>query len=348
LVAGTVYTNAQPNITSVGTLTALSVTGNISSGNASLGNAASATYFIGDGSLLTNLSIASASVANANYAAYAGNITTAAQPNITSTGTLVNLAVSGNVAFSGANVTLGTVANLHVAGGTADYVLKTDGSGNLSWVAQTPSAVVTVDNFTGNGVATAYTLSVTPSSVNNVLVNINGATQLREAYSVSGTTLTFSSAPPNTSKIEITTFGLTAGGAGGGGASALNDLTDVTITTPSTNQVVKYNGSSWVNATIPGVSYIDVVANYSLAAGTKYIVNTSSANLTLTLPSSGTLGDEISILDGTGNASTHAITVARNGGNIQGLASDMTVSTDRAAFTLVYYNSTQGWILTNV
>jgi len=181
-----------------------------------------------------------------------------------------------------------------------------------------------------------------------VLVNINGATQLREAYSVSGTTLTFSSAPPNTSKIEITTFGLTAGGGGGGGASTLNDLTDVTITSPSTNQVVKYNGSSWVNATIPGVSYVDVVANYSLVAGTKYIVNTSSANLTLTLPSSGTLGEEISIIDGTGNASTHAITVARNGGNIQGLASDMTVSTDRAAFTLVYYNSTQGWILTNV
>jgi hypothetical protein len=68
----------------------------------------------------------------------------------------------------------------------------------------------------------------------------------------------------------------------------------------------------------------------------------------MTLPSSGTLGDEISIIDGTGNASTRAITVARNGGKIQGDASDMVVTTDRAAFTLAYYNSTQGWLLTNV
>jgi hypothetical protein len=85
-----------------------------------------------------------------------------------------------------------------------------------------------------------------------------------------------------------------------------------------------------------------------MAPSYKYIVDTTTANLTLTLPASGTLGDEISIIDGTGNASTHAITVGRNGGNIQGNASDMTVTTDRAAFTLAYYNSTQGWLLTNV
>jgi hypothetical protein len=36
---------------------------------------------------------------------------------------------------------------------------------------------------------------------------------------------------------------------GGGGASALDDLTDVVITTPSTGQVLKYNGSSWINDT---------------------------------------------------------------------------------------------------
>lgn len=39
---------------------------------------------------------------------------------------------------------------------------------------------------------------------------------------------------------------------GGGGASAINDLTDVTITTPSNTQVLKYNGSAWVNAADAG------------------------------------------------------------------------------------------------
>ena len=37
------------------------------------------------------------------------------------------------------------------------------------------------------------------------------------------------------------------GTGGGGGASALNDLTDVTITSASSGQVLKFNGSVWVN-----------------------------------------------------------------------------------------------------
>lgn len=55
-IALSVANAAQPNITSVGTLTSLSVTGNITSGNANVGNLAIANYFQGDGSLLTNIS----------------------------------------------------------------------------------------------------------------------------------------------------------------------------------------------------------------------------------------------------------------------------------------------------
>ena len=55
-ISGTLSTAAQPNITSVGTLSSLAVAGNITSANASLGNTASANYFVGDGSKLTNLS----------------------------------------------------------------------------------------------------------------------------------------------------------------------------------------------------------------------------------------------------------------------------------------------------
>jgi hypothetical protein len=57
---------------------------------------------------------------------------------------------------------------------------------------------------------------------------------------------------------------------------------------------------------------------------------------------------EVGVIDGTGNANTNAITVNGNGSNIQGNTSNMTVNTSRAAFTLVYYNSAQGWLLTNV
>ena len=116
--AGTVTTNAQPNITSVGTLSSLAVTGNVTAGNV---YANSGTI---GASLLT------------------GTLTTAAQPNVTSVGTLTSLTISGNanisgnINFTGAKANLGSNANLTLTGGTSGQLLSTDGSGNLSWVSQ--------------------------------------------------------------------------------------------------------------------------------------------------------------------------------------------------------------------
>ena len=104
-------------------------TGNLTASNADLGNAVVANYFVGNGSQLTGLTATSATSA--------GTVTSNAQPNITSVGTLTSLNVSGNVNFTGPNVSLGNVSNLHITGGNANYVLQTDGSGNLNWVAQT-------------------------------------------------------------------------------------------------------------------------------------------------------------------------------------------------------------------
>ena len=116
------------NVISANTFTA---SGNITAGNANLGNAVTANYFIGNFYGTAN---------SATSATTAGTVTTAAQPNITSVGSLTGLTVSnatGVVNFTTtANVTLGAVANLHISGGTNAYVLSTDGSGNLSWVAQ--------------------------------------------------------------------------------------------------------------------------------------------------------------------------------------------------------------------
>ena len=67
--------------------------------------------------------------------------------------------------------------------------------------------------------------------------------------------------------------------------------------------------------------------------------------ITINLPSSASLGDEVSIVDYAGTADTNNITVGRNSHKIQGDASDLTVSTERAAFTLVYVDATQGWLL---
>ena len=82
-----------------------------------------------------------------------------------------------------------------------------------------------------------------------------------------------------------------------------------------------------------------------MVAGEGYFVDTSSSAITMTLPSSATQGDEVSVIDYAGTADTNNITIGRNSHKIQGSAADLTVSTERAGFTLVYVDATQGWLL---
>ena len=85
-------------------------------------------------------------------------------------------------------------------------------------------------------------------------------------------------------------------------------------------------------------------SSVTAVAGDKLFIDTSAAK-TITLPSSASLGDEIRIIDATGSAATNNITVARNGHKIIGADSDLTININRAGLGLVYYNTTQGWIL---
>ena len=62
---------------------------------------------------------------------------------------------------------------------------------------------VSVDTFTGDDSTTAFTLSVDPGDENNTRVFIDGVYQSKDNYSVSGTTLTFSTAPPTSTAIEV-------------------------------------------------------------------------------------------------------------------------------------------------
>jgi hypothetical protein len=65
------------------------------------------------------------------------------------------------------------------------------------------------DTFSGNGSTTAFTMSIAPASVNSVIVVVSGITQDPSTYTISGTTLTFSAAPPTgTSNISVRHLGV--------------------------------------------------------------------------------------------------------------------------------------------
>ena len=65
------------------------------------------------------------------------------------------------------------------------------------------SAAWSAYNFTSNGSTTAFALGIVPHSENNTQVYIDGVYQQKDGYSLSGSTITFSVAPPNLSTIEV-------------------------------------------------------------------------------------------------------------------------------------------------
>jgi hypothetical protein len=97
-----------------------------------------------------------------------------------------------------------------------------------------------------------------------------------------------------------------------------------------------------------GTAWQSVVTGATtMVAGRGYFVNTTSSAFTMTLPSSASIGDTISIIDYAGTFDSNTCTIGRNSHKIQGASADMTVTTERAAFSLVYVDSTHGWLLTN-
>jgi len=71
---------------------------------------------------------------------------------------------------------------------------------NISGVG---AAEFQVQNFTGTGLQTVFTLNFASLGENFTSVYINGVYQQKNTYAVSGVTLTFSQAPPYTSSIEV-------------------------------------------------------------------------------------------------------------------------------------------------
>ena len=88
-------------------------------------------------------------------------------------------------------------------------------------------------------------------------------------------------------------------------------------------------------------------STFTAVAGEGYFINTTSGAIEMDLPA-GNIGDEISFIDYAGTFDTNALTIDQNGSEkIAGSTDPLTVSTERAANTLVYVDSTQGWLLKN-
>ena len=125
--------------------------------------------------------------------------------------------------------------------------------------------------------------------------------------------------------------------------AAASDIIEV-LTVTNLNSIDTYTQGE-VDALLAAntsVAPLSISANTTLAAKKRYFVTSASA-LTLTLPASPALNDEIQIFDASGNASTYNITVSRNGNKINGSTGNLIIDTNGGWYTLVYTGSTYGW-----
>jgi len=89
-------------------------------------------------------------------------------------------------------------------------------------------------------------------------------------------------------------------------------------------------------------------ANYTAVAGDRLIVDTTTGGIIITMPALPAIGDYIMFVDGSANGfDSNSLTISRNGNKINAATSDLTVSTEGAAFTLVYTGANRGWVYNN-
>jgi len=264
--------------------------------------------------------------------------------NIVVANVSANIVTSNNVTANTVTVNgvinLGDVANVKIDGGTDGYVLSTDGTGNLSWVAQTGGSgggtalpSVTVDSFIADGSTNSFQLTVTPASKDLVFINIDGVFQIRDSFDLFGNAISFGSTPLVDSVIEVSTFVV-----GAAGSSGNVDLSSYATKTYVDDAIGNISTSSGV-----GLTWNIISANSTLVAFNGYFTDTTGGALTATLPASATLGDTLKINDLAGTFATNNLTLARNGSNIKGVAEDLVIDYNQATIELVYSNSTYGW-----
>lgn len=121
----------------------------------------------------------------------------------------------------------------------------------------------------------------------------------------------------------------------GNGTSALQ-----VVAPGASGNVLTSNGTTWTSASPAGGSYTVRSSNYTAVAGDNILANTSGGSFIITLPASPATGAVVNIADAVGSFSTNPLEIARNGSTIMSLAESMFVSTNDAAFQLVFNGST--------
>ena len=347
----------QANITGVGTLGNLSVSGNTTVGNLSTGGFVSATgnvtgnYFIGDGSQLTGVTGGTTTFGNtAPVSPAIGDVWI--QANTAIQYVYFNDNTSNQWAEMEAAQSFSTGGGATDPSGANTQIQFNDGgsfgaSANLTFNNSTntlsASTISATGNITGGNVISGgvrvykWTTQANTAPSNSVPGDnwYDSYADKLYLYVNDGTGNQWVDQSPPTTFASLTITGNTASG---------NLLTAgiVSATGNITGNVFIGNGSQ-----LTGVAMSWSIANSNavMSVNRGYFVDTTGGAKTMTLPTGVTIGDTVRINDLAGTFGANNLTVARNGSNIQGIADDLVVSVNQSSFGLVYSNGTYGWKL---
>ena len=117
---------------------------------------------------------------------------------------------------------------------------------------------------------------------------------------------------------------------------------------PVGSTTVLYSDGTNITGKLQTKGYYTPPSTYTAVNGDQLLINTSGSGIgtavTINLPASPAIGNEVHFIDSGNNFASNNLTIGRNSSNILGSASDLVVSANGAAFTLVYVNATRGWI----
>jgi len=208
-----------------------------------------------------------------------------------------NVAANGNVIINttggggGASVTVDTTPPESPSEG--DLWLDSE-TGDLNvyfsdaWVSVTASAGqldIQVNNFTGDGIQSEFTLTVTPAGTNYTIVTVGGVVQPRNYYSITGSTLEFGTAPPANTPVEISIFGGSASPIGL--ASSVTNSAQPNITSVGTLLSLTSSGNITANYFIGNGSTLSAITGANV---TGFVANANVANTAFSVSASNISG----------------------------------------------------------
>jgi len=269
--------------------------------------------------------------------------------------TITNTAPGDTYTLSaGTKVGSSVPLNLDAATGSDSVVNLTEGAGiTLTQTSATEvtisgasGSVIYVDSFTGDGSTLTFTASQTIDSENDTQVFIDGVNQSKSTYSTSGTSLIFTTAPPLGSNIELSNISAVSLVSVPDGVITTAKFSSGTLVTESEG-IVNNDNDLTVPTSAAVKDYVDVGVSVistdtTAVSGNLYVF---TANLTLTLPLSPSVGNYVKFSNRSGVATC---VIARNGENIMGVASDLTIDKLDAGLELIYTGAAQGWVLIGI